>query len=152
MNVISIYFRPLRNDEALPKQSYKPVIKDASLKTTSNDQQNIETSATKSKSKKAKVKEVKSIDTSEKSSHSHKKKKIKSKEKDTENGQNDVDLLGTPIKDKATKEKKSSKEKSNNKKEKKDKKSSKIKKLPIDGSKSGYEEALGISTPSKEIY
>lgn len=59
----------------------------------------------------------------------------------------DVNLLGTPVKTKS----KSTKEKS-----KKEKKSSKPK---SDGkssrnteSKSGYEEALGISTPSKEIY
>lgn len=122
------------------------------MKTTPTDQNKIETSATKSISKKSKVKTVKSIETSEKSSHSHKKKKAKSKENDIENGQNDFDLLGIPIKDKATKEKKTPKEKSNNKKEKKDKKSSKSKKLSVDGSKSGYEEALGISTPSKEIY
>lgn len=60
----------------------------------------------------------------------------------------DVDLLGTPIKEKKDK---STKEKSN-KKEKKEKKSSKNKHLTVDGSKSGYEEALGISTPSKEVY
>lgn len=139
------HFRPLRGDEVLPKQSYSEVIKDASLKTTLNSQESKETGESKSKSKKSKTHSSsktkdKPSENNEKSGH----KKKKSKPTKSENG--DVDLLGTPVKD--------SKEKSNKKekKEKKEKKSSKSKKSSTGESKSGYEEALGISTPSKEVY
>ena len=138
-------FRPLRGDEVLPKQSYNKVIKDASLKTTSNSHESKEIGDTKSKSKKSKTHS--SSKTKEKTSENNEKsghKKKKTKPAKSENG--DVDLLGTPIKE--SKEKSVKKEK----KEKKEKKSSKNKKSSIGESKSGYEEALGISTPSKEVY
>lgn len=52
-------------------------------------------------------------------------------------------------KDKKDKKEKKEKKDKKEKKERKEKKSSK--KLSADNAKSGYEEALGISTPSKEI-
>lgn len=129
----------------LPKQSYNKVIKDASLKTISNSQESKEICESKSKSKKSKTHS--SSKTKEKPSENNEKsghKKKKSKPTKNENG--DVDLLGTPVKE--PKEKSNKKEK----KEKKEKKLSKSKKSSIGESKSGYEEALGISTPSKEVY
>lgn len=137
-----IFRRPLRGDEALPKQSYKKVVKNVSLKTEANSHDTSTSGEKKSKSKKSKThatsnaKDVPS-DNNEKSS-AHKKKKIKP----DKNGNGSVDLLGSPVKLPA--EKPDKKEK----KEKKEKKSSKTKRT--NDSKSGYEEALGISTPSKE--
>ncbi|XP_031634118.1 AP-3 complex subunit delta [Contarinia nasturtii] len=133
---------PLRGDEVLPKQSYSKVIKDASLKTTPNSHEPKETDENKSKSKKSKTHsssktKEKSNENNEKSGHKKKKSKTTTI---TENGE--VNLLGTPVKESSKKEKK----------EKKEKKSSKSKKSSVGESKSGYEEALGISTPSKEVY
>lgn len=128
----------------LPKQSYNKVIKDAALKSSVNNQESTEAADNKTKSKKlkthssSKTKE-KSSENNEKSGH---KKKKSSKMAKSENG-DAVDLLGTPVKE--------SKDKFN-KKDKKEKKSSKSKKAITVESKSGYEEALGISTPSKEVY
>lgn len=135
---------PLRGDEALPKQSYTKVVKNVSLKTETNSQDTNASTEKKSKSKKSKThttskaKDVPS-DNNEKSS-AHKKKKTKP----DKNGNGSVDLLGSPVK--VTVDKPDKKEK----KEKKEKKSSKTKRSNANDSKSGYEEALGISTPSKE--
>lgn len=149
--IFKFYCRPLRSDEILPKQSYKNDRKNVELKTSHSDKNEKESSeggnVKKSKSHndaKAKEKE-KSNSKSEKSTSNHKKKKAKSTGK--ENGDQSIDLLEIPEL-KLSNEKASKKDKKE-KKEKKLKKSSK--KLSPNGSKSGYEEALGISTPSKEI-
>lgn len=138
----------MRNDEILPKQSYSLARKNATLKPTDDDT-TTNNKATKSKASKKKQKhsdpsELIPIDD----------KVSKKKSNDKENGAHNVDLLGhaefnvsseTSNSPKAKKEKKDKKEK----KERKDKKT--MKKLSADNAKSGYEEALGISTPSKEI-
>lgn len=75
--------------------------------------------------------------------------------KDRENGAETLDFFGIPdVKVTAEnsnvhKPKKEKKVKKDKQKDRKDKKSSK--KLSAENDKSGYEEALGISTPSKEI-
>lgn len=83
--------------------------------------------------------------TTDKSSSRDKKEKKRDKERENKkkakrNCDNEPDLMGTPVKH----------QKEKHKKEKKDKKT-KEKKLKTD-SKTGYEEAIGISTPSKEVY
>lgn len=154
-------FRPLRNDEVLPKQSYKKGIKGESLRESvasehagkeKNGLISDSTAVKKKKSKSHSTNKEKSRHESSKEKNEHKKKHKKREEHNA--GDDDIDLLGTPVKGK-TKSSKSTSSKDKTKKEKKstkEKKSSKDSSLLNDGSKSGYEEALGISTPSKEIY
>lgn len=157
--MFSIFYflsRPLRNDEVLPKQSYKKVIKDAKLKESvatehvSKEKNGLisddSSTAKKKKSKSQSTNKEKNRHESTKEKSEHKKKHKKHEERNT--GDDDIDLLGTPVKAK-------SKSASSKEKAKKEKKSSKDKKTSKDSSKlgyEGYEEALGISTPSKEVY
>lgn len=136
----------------MPKQSYKKVIKDASLReSTANNTPTARkdlSDSTKENSKKSKpkAKEKPSEKSSKSSISGHKKKKSKSN--DSENVQNEIDLLGSPIKTKTTKDREKKDKESHHKKSSKTKKTT----SGVKDSKSGYEEALGISTPSKEIY
>lgn len=140
-------FRPLRSDEVIPKQSYKKVIKNAALKHTTTAKPAKETNETvpeKSHKKKSKSEatHAKEGDINGKSSERKKSKKSKSEKEKADV----LDLMGSPV---------ASKPSTKSSKPKKEKKSSKEKgssKTVKDASKSGYEEALGISTPSKEIY
>lgn len=151
MNLIVL--RPLAKDEILPKQSYKKSLKNANLIISQNDNnKDNHTNSDDGGLSNLAMKEKKSSKSHKKNSSNEKKDKIK-ETKDREYKKKikleqatgePVDLLGTPMK-------KVSSSSLHNKKGKKEKKSSKVKKLKME-SKSGYEEALGISTPSKEIY
>lgn len=117
-------YRPLRTDEILPKQSYKKFNETTPQLATNN------------------VTKIEVI-TSDKS-HRDKKEKKRDKERENKkkskrNCDNEPDLMGTPVKH----------QKEKHIKEKKDKKT---KEKKVKDSKTGYEEAIGISTPSKEVY
>ncbi|KAJ6638391.1 AP-3 complex subunit delta [Pseudolycoriella hygida] len=115
---------PLRNDEILPKQSYKK-FNEITPQLTANI-------VTKT--------EVISTDKSIREKKEKKRDKERgSKKKAKRNSENEPDLMGTPVKH----------QKEKHKKEKKDKKA---KEKKVKDSKTGYEEAIGISTPSKEVY
>lgn len=147
-----VYFRPLRNEETLPKQSYKKSVKNVNLLETSNSASKSKSSEKnglsahvkpdkKKKKSKESTKEQKeeNHDNGDKVSEGRKKHKNKEKIKlSTDCLIDEINLLGTPAKTKSSKDK-----------SKKEKKSTK--KKSDEKSKSGYEEALGISTPSKEI-
>lgn len=83
--------------------------------------------------------------TPDKSANRDKKEKKRDKERENKKkakrncDNEEPDLMGTPVR----------KEKEKHKKEKKDKKT---KEKKLKDSKTGYEEAIGISTPSKEVY
>lgn len=121
-------WRPLRTDEILPKQSYKK-FNEVTPQLAANN-----------------VTKKTDVITTEKSSSREKKEKKREKDRDGKKkskrniSDNEPDLLGTPVKHQ--KEHK-------HKKEKKDKK---VKEKKLKDSKTGYEEAIGISTPSKEVY
>lgn len=149
LNIFTHVYRPLRNEEALPKQSYKKSIKNVNLlesssiapKSKSGEKNGLSTHDKPDKKKKKSKESASTMeqnhDSDNKASEHKKKHKNKEKTKSSE-AVEEVNLLGTPVKTKSSKDK-----------TKKEKKSSKKK---SDGkSKSGYEEALGISTPSKEI-
>lgn len=113
----------------------------AAFKSKSSEKNGI--SAYEKPEKKKKKKSKESAATKEENHDSGKKAtehkhKNKEKSKPGESMIEEVNLLGTPVKTKSSKDK-----------TKKEKKSSK--KRSDEKSKSGYEEALGISTPSKEI-
>lgn len=156
---INVFYRPLQKDEVLPKQIYKKSLKNAKLAvhtvpSTSDDHDTHKITDDKAtdepKSKK------KSLTSESKTSVSNKKEK-KAKDKDKEarkepkmkkiksvkcaDEEDELNLLGTPVK-----------QHNHHNPHKKDKKSTKEKKHSKDAAKSGYEEALGISTPSKEVY
>lgn len=141
-------FSPLRTDEILQKQNYKKSSKNIALLDTSKSTENngLKLSSSNDISNKKKSKARKSPPGDDHEGTKEHKKKHKNKDKsevnDTDTLTNDVDLLGTPVKvkSKSKKDKKSSKPKSSSKSTRNT------------DSKSGYEEALGISTPSKEIY
>ncbi|XP_037028736.1 AP-3 complex subunit delta isoform X2 [Bradysia coprophila] len=118
---------PLRTDEILPKQSYKKFNEIAPQLAGNNVTKKTEviTTAKSSNRDKKEKKRDKDRDGKKKSKHSI--------------GDNEPDLIGTPVKH----------QKEKHKKEKKDKKG---KEKKLKDSKTGYEEAIGISTPSKEVY
>lgn len=118
--------RPLRTDEILPKQSYKKFNETAPQLATNNVTKTevIGDKTTSNREKKEKKRDK----------ERENKKKAKRINCDTE-----PDLMGTPVKH----------QKEKHKKEKKDKKT---KEKKLKDSKTGYEEAIGISTPSKEVY
>lgn len=140
------FSRPLRNEEILPKQSYAFDRKSASLKTTDGQ------STTNNKTKKSKTskKKQRTADSNELIPIGDKVSKKSSN--DRANGAPNMDFFGMPDVE-VTAEKsnvhKPKKVKNDKQKDRKERKSSK--KLSAENDKSGYEEALGISTPSKEI-
>lgn len=150
----------------LPKQTYKKVIKNASLKHQDPGKQKngligSEEDLDKSpKNRKSKLLHTTNKDkgTVHKEKTEHKKKHKDHKRRSEESvaaNDDDINLMGTPVKTKLTKASKSGSSKEKSKKEKKptkDKKYTKNNSLLNEGSKSGYEEALGISTPTKEVY
>lgn len=153
----------------LPKQSYKKSVKNAALLDTSNTSEKIKSHEknglpSREKSSELSASKKKSRESKERNHHdsgnykdkSEHKKKHKNKEKTrTADTIDDVNLLGTPVKAKSSS---SAAKLSKDKSSKKEKKLSKQKMMSNDEnnskseSKSEYEEALGISTPSKEIY
>lgn len=131
----------MRRDEVIPKQTYKKAINNAILKdTTAADKQTKQTNvkSTEKLHKKKSKTEPSNEKEGEVNGKSTDRKKTKKSKADKATA-DDLDLMGTPLKSKSKKEKKTSKEKVSTKSVK-------------DASKAGYEEALGISTPSKEIY
>lgn len=139
--LVRLLHSPLHTNEVLPKQSYKKSLKNAGLI--------IESVKTIDVSAVASTPSI--IDVKKKSSSKKDKKKDKDDRKEQKKKKSSVavtvdvssaldaepNLLGTPVKH------------HHHKKDKKDKKTKE--KKPKD-SKSGYEEAIGISTPSKEVY
>jgi len=116
---------PLRTDEILPKQSYKR-FNEIPPKLAANNE--IRTEAINAEKPSSRGKKEKKRD-----------KDRENKKKAKRNSENETDLMGTPVKH----------QKEKHKKEKKDKKT---KEKKLKDSKTGYEEAIGISTPSKEVY
>lgn len=140
--IVLLLYSPLHTTEVLPKQSYKKSLKNVglsieTLKTTDITPvaSNLYISDAKKKSSASKKEKKKDKDDRKE----HKKKKSSEAVMVDVNSALDEEpnLLGTPVKH------------HHHKKDKKDKKTKE--KKPKD-SKSGYEEAIGISTPSKEVY
>lgn len=140
--IVRLLHSPLHTNEVLPKQSYKKSLKNAVL--TIESVKTTEISSVLSNPYISEVKNKSSTSKKEKKKDKDGRKEHK-KKKSSEAVMVDVtsaldeepNLLGTPVKH------------HHHKKDKKDKKTKE--KKPKD-SKSGYEEAIGISTPSKEVY
>lgn len=135
-----MFHSPLHTNEVLPKQSYKKSFKNAGLsleplKTT--DIAPVQNIPYISKKKSSTSKKEKNKDKDDRKEHKKKKSSEAVMVDVTSALDEEPNLLGTPIK------------RHHHKKDKKDKKTKE--KKPMD-SKSGYEEAIGISTPSKEVY
>lgn len=139
--IVRFLHSPLHTNEVLPKQSYKKSLKNAGLTIESVKTTDVapvpSTPYIIDAKKKTSSKKERKKDKDDRKEH----KKKKSSDAVVVDVRSALDeepnLLGTPVKH------------HHHKKDKKDKKTKE--KKPKD-SKSGYEEAIGISTPSKEVY
>lgn len=141
---------PLRDEEKLPKRTYHYLAPEVgNLKKTKESKKKTskekpEKSKSDKKEKKAKKnKEVDLMPTNDTKVEPRKSKKEGKKKHSRHNEANIIDIEGSNTKDKTEKHKINKKDKEHKKK--------KSSKKDQNGNKTGYEEAVGISTPSKEV-